>query len=598
MTTIPITKVLIANRGEIALRIVRACRDASLASVAVHADPDAGAPFVRLADEAVALGGATSVQSYLDIAKLLDAAARTGADAVHPGYGFLAENAEFAQAVLDAGLVWIGPPPEVIRCLGDKVQARAIAAKVGAPLVPGTQDPVDGPAEAIAFAEQHGLPIAIKAAHGGGGRGMRIAHAMNEITGLFEAAAREATASFGRGECFVESYVERGRHVEAQVMADQHGTVLVVGTRDCTLQRRYQKLVEEAPAPFLTDAQAAEIETSASAICVAAGYVGAGTVEFLLSPLGALSFLEVNTRLQVEHSVTEESTGLDLVRAQLSIAAGHPLKVALGGSASIRTATRHALEFRINAEDPANGFAPSTGTITSFVRPDGPGIRLDSGVAAGTVVGGQFDSLLAKLIVSGQDRTQAIERARRALAEFEITGVRTTLPFFQSVLDDPAFAADRLSVHTRWIEEDYLPRLAAIADAPGHSGLAGDSGLAVQIGNRWLPVAVPGLDAARGSRLSAVRTQARERVRRSEKASDDVISSPMQGTLTQIHVAEGESVTAGQAVAVVEAMKMENQLRAPHAGRVTGLRATVGDTLAQGAVICRVTAESADEPHS
>ena len=582
MTAAPVTKVLIANRGEIASRIVRACRDASVASVAVYADPDAAAPFVRLADEAVALDGSTSAETYLDIAKVLAAATRTGADAVHPGYGFLAENATFAEAVLDAGLTWIGPPPEVIRSLGDKVQARAIAAKVGAPLVPGTQHPVSGPADAVAFAEEHGLPIAIKAAHGGGGRGMRIARTTDEITELFQAAVREATASFGRGECFVESYVERGRHVEAQVLADRYGTVLVVGTRDCTLQRRYQKLVEEAPAPFLTDEQRTEIETSATAVCAAAGYVGAGTVEFLLSPSGALSFLEVNTRLQVEHSVTEESTGLDLVRAQLAIAAGHPLDVALGAA---RTPVRHALEFRINAEDPANDFAPSTGTLTTFVRPEGPGVRLDSGVEPGSVVGGQFDSLLAKLIVSGRDRAQALERARRALAEFEITGVRTTLPFFRTVLDDPAFVGDEFSVHTRWIEEDYLP------GAAGATGDSGAAGLAVQIGSRWLPVAVPGLLAARGDRLTAVREQARERIHRAEQAADDVISSPMQGTLTQLHVAEGDIVSGGQAVAVVEAMKMENQLRAPHAGTVTGLRATVGDTLAQGAVICRVTPE-------
>ena len=587
MTSAPITKVLVANRGEIAVRIVRACRDAALASVAVYADPDAEAPFVALADEAVALNGTTSAETYLDIDKVIDAAASTGADAVHPGYGFLAENAAFAQAVLDAGLIWIGPPPDVIRTLGDKVQARAIAAKVGAPLVPGTEYPVDGPDEAVVFAARHGLPIAIKAAHGGGGRGMRIARTQDEIGELFDAAVREATASFGRGECFVESYVARGRHVEAQVMADRYGSVRVVGTRDCTLQRRYQKLVEEAPAPFLTEAQRVEIEDSATAICAEAGYVGAGTVEFLLAPSGALSFLEVNTRLQVEHSATEESTGLDLVRAQFLIAAGHPLGDALGGDP--QAAVRHAVEFRINAEDPAQGFAPSGGTITGFVRPDGPGIRLDSGVATGSVVGGQFDSLLAKLVVSGRDRVQVLERARRALAEFEITGVRTTLPFFRAVLEDPAFtAADGFGVHTRWIEEEYLAGQTTTDAAPA------DGGLAVQIGNRWVPVAVPGLLAARGDRLREVRERARERTQRAEQASDDVVSSPMQGTLTQLHVAEGDDVVAGQAVAVVEAMKMENQLRAPHPGRVSDLRVTVGDTLAQGAVVCRVTSEPSE----
>ncbi|MDQ6850399.1 MAG: biotin/lipoyl-binding protein [Actinomycetota bacterium] len=579
--TVQLTRVLIANRGEIALRIVRACRDAALTSVTVYADPDAGAPFVRLADEAVALGGATPAQTYLDAAKLLAAAERAGADAVHPGYGFLAENADFAQAVLDAGLIWIGPPPDVIRALGDKVRARAIAAQAGVPLVPGTERPV-GAGDAVAFARQHGLPIAIKAAHGGGGRGLRIARTLDDVEAQFAAAVREATSAFGRGECFVESYVERGRHVEAQVLADVHGNVSVVGTRDCTLQRRYQKLVEEAPAPFLSEMQRADLERHAAAICRAAGYVNAATVEFLLAPAGELSFLEVNTRLQVEHSATEESVDVDIVRAQLRIAAGHPLDLAVTSAGQDRG--RHAIEFRINAEDPANEFAPSTGMITGLRLPGGPGVRLDSGIEAGTVVGGQFDSLLAKLIVTGRDRSQATERARRAIDEFEITGVRTTLPFFAALLRDPAFisdGSDGFTVHTRWIEEDYLPT-ADPAEAP-------DSSLAVRIGSRWLAVNLPALENPESTRLVSVREQVRDRVQRAEKDAGDIISAPMQATVTKVEVADGDDVSEGQVVAVVEAMKMENQLRAPHAGQVSELRVSSGDTLAQGDSVCRIT---------
>jgi acetyl-CoA/propionyl-CoA carboxylase, biotin carboxylase, biotin carboxyl carrier protein len=587
-------RVLIANRGEIALRVVRACRDAGLTSIAVYADPDAGAPYTQLADEAVALGGSTAADSYLDIGRLLAAAGQTAADAVHPGYGFLAENADFAQAVMDTGLTWIGPPPGVIRALGDKVQARAIARRAGAPLVPGTTAPVAGAAQARQFAEQHGLPIAIKAAHGGGGRGLRIVRDLDEVAPLFEAAVREATAAFGRGECFVEAYVERGRHVEAQVLADTQGTVVVVGTRDCTLQRRYQKLVEEAPAPFLTDPQRDLLERSAAAICAAAGYVNAGTVEFLLSPHGELSFLEVNTRLQVEHSATEESTDTDLVRAQLLIAAGQTVAAALGpgfsGPGRVTVARRHAIEFRINAEQPAQGFAPSTGTITGLRVPSGPGIRLDSGVEAGSEVGGQFDSLLAKLIVTGRDRRQALERARRALAEFEVTGVQTTLPFFRAVLAEPAFTAegpDGFAVHTRWIEQDYRPGAdAGAADGSGAESL-GD-GVPVRIGRRWLTADVPGLAQAREGPLARAQQQARERQERAGQVAGDIISAPMQGTVLRVAVADGDEVVAGQELLVVEAMKMENPLRAPHPGRVTGLQAAAGDTVAQGTVLCRV----------
>jgi acetyl-CoA/propionyl-CoA carboxylase biotin carboxyl carrier protein len=579
-------RVLIANRGEIALRIVRACRDAGLTSIAVYADADADAPFARLADEALPLNGTTPAGTYLDIPKLLAAAEHTGATALHPGYGFLAENADFAQAVIDAGLTWIGPPPQVIRALGDKLAARAIAARVGAPLVPGTPKPVADAAQAVAFARQNGLPIAIKAAHGGGGRGLRIARDLGEVADLFDAAVREAEAAFGRGECFVEAYVERGRHVEAQVLADSRGDVLVVGTRDCTLQRRYQKLVEEAPAPFLSAAQQATLERSAAAICADAGYVSAGTVEFLLSPDGQLSFLEVNTRLQVEHCVTEETSDVDLVRAQLLIAAGRPLAEAAGRQPD-RPARRHAIEFRVNAEDPDDGFAPSTGTITRFRPPGGPGVRVDSGVEAGSVIGGQFDSLLAKVIVTGRDRPQALERARRALGEFDVAGVRTTLPFLRQVLTEPAFTADGpdgFAVHTRWVEQDYLP-----AAGPAGPEEPATERVAVLVGRRWLSVDVPGLAQAREGPLVLAREQARDRLERAGQAAGDAIRAPMQGTVIRVEVAAGDEVAAGQLLVVVEAMKMENPLRAPHPGLVTGLHVAVGDTVAQGATLCQVT---------
>ncbi|HET9971026.1 MAG TPA: biotin carboxylase N-terminal domain-containing protein [Streptosporangiaceae bacterium] len=580
-------RVLIANRGEIALRVVRACRDASLTPIAVYADPDEGAPFARLADEALPLPGTAPADTYLDAGKLLAAAEQSGAQAIHPGYGFLAEDAVFAQAVLDAGLTWIGPPPRAIRALGDKIAARAIAVRVGAPLVPGTPGPVADAAEAVRFAGRHGLPVAIKAAHGGGGRGLRVARQLGEVAELFEAAAREARAAFGRGECFIEAYVEHTRHVEAQVLADTRGGVLVAGTRDCTLQRRYAKLVEEAPAPFLTAAQRAILERSAADICREAGYAGAGTVEFLLSPRGELSFLEVNTRLQVEHPVTEESADVDLVRAQLLIAAGHPLRDAIG---SVRP-RRHAIEFRVNAEDPAREFVPSSGRITRFRPPGGPGIRVDSGVEEGSVVGGQFDSLLAKLIVTGRDRRHAIERARRALREFDIAGVRTTLPFLRAVLAEPAFTAEGpggFAVHTRWIEEDYLPAAAATAEAGAEEAGGAGEVVMVKVGSRWLPVAVPGLAQAGEGPLALARQQARERRERAGQAADGLISAPMQGTVARIMVAEGETVETGQVLAVVEAMKMENPVRAPHAGQVTGLRVGTGETVVQGAVLCRV----------
>ncbi|OZC41412.1 acetyl-/propionyl-CoA carboxylase subunit alpha, partial [Rhodococcus sp. WWJCD1] len=446
------TKVLVANRGEIAVRVIRAAADAGLASVAVYAEPDADAPFVRLADEAFALGGQSSAESYLVIDKILDAAAKSGADAIHPGYGFLSENADFAQAVLDAGLIWIGPSPQSIRDLGDKVTARHIAARAKAPSVPGTSEPVKDANEILAFVDEHGLPIAIKAAFGGGGRGMKVARTREEIPELFDSATREAVAAFGRGECFVERYLDKPRHVEAQVIADQHGNVIVAGTRDCSLQRRFQKLVEEAPAPFLTDAQRKEIHSSAKAICLEAGYYGAGTVEYLVGQDGLVSFLEVNTRLQVEHPVTEETSGIDLVLQQFRIANGEELSISEDPEPR-----GHSFEFRINGEDAGRGFLPAPGPVTTFTAPSGPGVRVDSGVESGSVIGGQFDSMLAKLIVTGATRDEALARSRRALAEFTVEGLATVIPFHAAVVSDPAFIGDgdSFSVHTRWIETEW-----------------------------------------------------------------------------------------------------------------------------------------------
>src|SRR6476620_9087715 len=482
-------KVLIANRGEIAVRIARACDDAQLASVAVYADIDADAVHVSAADEALALGGNSPADTYLNIPKLLDAAAASGADAVHPGYGFLSENADFAQAVLDAGLTWIGPAPEAIRLLGNKITARETAVRAGAPLVAGSDGPVGSAAEARAFAEEHGLPIAIKAAFGGGGRGMKVVRALEEIEEAFDSAVREAVAAFGRGECFVERYLDRPRHVEAQVLADQHGNVVVVGTRDCSLQRRHQKLVEEAPAPFLTEDQTRQIYDAAKAVCREASYAGAGTVEFLVAADGTVAFLEVNTRLQVEHPITEETTGIDLVQEQFRIAAGEQLRVT-----EDPTPRGHSFEFRLNAEDVGRGFLPSPGTIAEFSGPTGPGIRLDSGVRSGSFVPPQFDSLLAKLIVTGADRQQALRRARRALAELSITGVATVLPFHRAVLESPDFTSETaLGIHTRWIESDFADQVSIAAD-PGYSTAAPDGErrtITVEVDGKRLAVGLP-----------------------------------------------------------------------------------------------------------
>ncbi len=585
-------KVLVANRGEIAVRVVRACKDAGIGSVAVYADPDRDALFVRLADEAYGLGGATPADTYLDIAKIIDVAERSGADSVHPGYGFLAENAAFAQAVVDAGLVWIGPPPAAIESLGDKVRARHIAETVGAPLVAGTKEPVESADEVVAFAEEHGLPIAIKAAFGGGGRGLKVARRIAEVADLYESAVREAVTAFGRGECFVEKFLDKPRHVETQCLADQHGNVVVVSTRDCSLQRRHQKLVEEAPAPFLTDDQITRLYESSKAILREAGYVGAGTCEFLVGLDGTISFLEVNTRLQVEHPVSEEVTGLDLVREMFRIAAGEELGY---DDPDIRG---HSIEFRINAEDGGRSFMPAPGTLAKWSPPGGPGVRIDAGYVEGETVPGSFDSLIAKLIVTGRDRTQALERARRALAEFEIDGMPTVIPFHAAVVDDPAYVGPSnpagtgdFTVCTTWIETDFDNRIAPYSGSPADAGEPAERrAVTVEVGGRRLEVVIPadlgGLAA--GGAGGARRTRRSARKQSGAAASGDAVTSPMQGTIVKIAVEEGQSVAEGEVVVVLEAMKMEQPLKAHKAGTVAGLTAEVGATVANGAVICEL----------
>jgi len=582
-----LSKVLVANRGEIAVRVVRACRDAGITSVAVYADPDRDAPFVRLADEAFALGGTTAAESYLDFDKVIGAARKAGADGIHPGYGFLSENADFAQAVIDAGITWIGPTPQAIRELGDKVTARHIAMRAGAPLVPGTPDPVSGPEEVEAFADEHGLPIAIKAAFGGGGRGMKVARERKEIRELYESAVREAVAAFGRGECFVERYLDKPRHVEAQVLADTHGNVVVVGTRDCSLQRRFQKLVEEAPAPFLTDEQRRTIHEAAKAICKEAGYHGAGTVEFLVGQDGLISFLEVNTRLQVEHPVSEETSGIDLVREQFRIAEGEPL--ALDSDPEPRG---HSIEFRINGEDAGRGFLPAPGTVTALTLPSGPGVRVDAGVEAGSVIGGQFDSLLAKLIVTGADRKQALERSRRALAEFQVEGMATVLPFHRLIVDDPAFTED-FSVHTRWIETEWNNTVEPFTGGEGaEQEEAQRQTVVVEVGGRRLEVSLPGDLAIGGGAGAATAAKAPPRKRGGGKSttavSGDAVTAPMQGTIIKVAVSDGDTVSAGDLIVVLEAMKMENPVTAHKSGTITGLSATQGSSVSQGTVICEI----------
>ncbi|MFI0367123.1 acetyl/propionyl/methylcrotonyl-CoA carboxylase subunit alpha [Actinomadura sp. 1N219] len=584
-------KVLIANRGEIAVRIARACRDAGMTSVAVYAEPDLDALHVQVADEAFTLGGQSAADSYLSIEKLLKVAAESGADAVHPGYGFLAENADFAKAVQDAGLTWIGPPPAAITALGDKVQARHIAQKVGAPLVAGTKDPVSGADEVVAFAAEHGLPIAIKAAYGGGGRGLKVARTLDEVPDMYESAVREAIGAFGRGECFVERYLDKPRHVETQCLADKHGNVVVVSTRDCSLQRRHQKLVEEAPAPYLSDEQVELLYRSSKAILKEAGYVGAGTCEFLVGQDGTISFLEVNTRLQVEHPVTEEVAGVDLVREMFRIADGEELGY---GDPGLRG---HSIEFRLNAEDAGRGFLPAVGTLTAWEPPTGPGVRLDTGYGAGQTVPQAFDSLIAKLIVTGATRRQAVERARRALAEFVIDGMPTVLPFHRAVLDDPAFVpaddATPFSVHTRWIETEFDNQIP-----PYETHAAGDEAeegererVTVEVGGRRIEVVLPaGLGAMPGGAAGAAQPARRRGGKKGggAQASGDSLVSPMQGTIVKIVVEDGATVAAGDTVVVLEAMKMEQPITAHKAGTLTGLSAEVGQTVSAGAVICEI----------
>lgn len=573
-------KVLIANRGEIAVRIIRACKDYGLTSVAVYADADADALFVRLADEAFALDGITAKDSYLDIDRLIAIAKRSGADAVHPGYGFLSERSEFAQAVIDAGLIWIGPDPKVIEALGDKLQARAIAQKVGAPLVAGSDGAISSPAEALAFAKTFGLPIAIKAAHGGGGRGMKIARQLDEVEEMFSSATREAVAAFGRGECYVEQFLDRPRHIEAQVLADRLGNVLVVGTRDCSLQRRNQKLVEEAPAPFLSDAQRTKIHQASRDICAAAGYTGAGTVEFLLSADGVISFLEVNTRLQVEHPVTEETTGLDLVIEQFRIAEGSAVSVT-----EMPEPRGHAIEFRINMEDPGRGFLPSAGEISRFTAPSGPGVRLDSGVVSGSTIPPMFDSLSAKLIVWGATREQAIARARRALSEFTIEGVPSVLPFHRAVIAHDDFATD-FRVHTRWIETDFAETLeAASRPAPAASGslLRGH----VEIDGKRVEIGIP--DAF--LRLLGPLSAAQNGDEKSEQNDAGAVVAPVPGLLVHWNVSDGTLVEKGEALAMMDVMKMETAVTAPVAGTISIL-AEAGSSQTAGAIIARIASDN------
>jgi acetyl-CoA/propionyl-CoA carboxylase, biotin carboxylase, biotin carboxyl carrier protein len=583
-----ISKVLIANRGEIAVRVIRAAADAGLASVAIYAEPDSDSLFVSLADEAYALGGATPAETYLDVSKILDIAARSGADAIHPGYGFLAENASFAEAVLAAGLIWIGPPPAAIEALGDKVQARHIAQKVGAPLVPGTADPVDNADAVIAFATEHGLPIAIKAAFGGGGRGLKVAREMEEIPELFDSATREAVTAFGRGECFVERYLDKPRHVETQCLADSHGNVVVVSTRDCSLQRRHQKLVEEAPAPFLSTEQMERLYASSKAILAEAGYVGAGTCEFLVGQDGTISFLEVNTRLQVEHPVSEEVTGLDLVREMFRIAEGEPLGY------EDPAVTGHSIEFRINAEDAGRNFMPAPGTLTAWRPPSGPGVRVDEGYVTGMTVPGSFDSLIAKIIVTGTNRQQALERSRRALRELVIEGMPTVVPFHQAVLEDPAYTAEdgHFGVHTRWIETEFSGQIAPYAGALGEAPEPlPRSKIIVEVNGKRLEVLVPaGLGTANGSTAA---TRSKKSVKRQSAAatktpSGNTLTSPMQGTIVKVAVADGDVVEAGDLVVVLEAMKMEQPLTAHRSGTVKNLNAQVGATVTSGSTLCEI----------
>lgn len=584
----PVSKILIANRGEIAVRVIRAARDEGLQTVAVYADPDRDSQHVKLADEAYALGGATAAQSYLVMDKLIEIAIRSGADAVHPGYGFLSENAQFAQKCIDAGLTWIGPSPESITQLGDKVAARHIAQKVGAPLVPGTKDPVKSADEVVAFADEHGLPIAVKAAFGGGGRGIKVARDRESIVEMYESAVREATAAFGRGECFIERFLDSPRHVETQCLADAHGNVVVVSTRDCSLQRRNQKLIEEAPAPYLSDEQNERLYEASRAILREAGYQGAGTCEFLVGTDGTISFLEVNTRLQVEHPVSEEISGLDLVREQFRIARGEKIEEkdpVLRG---------HSFEFRINGEDAGRSFMPAPGTIEKLTVPTGPGVRWDSGFVAGDVIGGNFDSMLAKLIVTGADREQALQRARRALAELTIEGMPTVIPFHRVVLDDPAFApaeGGEFKVHTRWIETEFNNTIPMYSGAPGSVDSDEDerTTVVVEVNGKRMEVSLPDLGGgAKPAAKPAAKTRKSRSARSAAKGGGDELTSPMQGTIVKVAASDGDTVAEGDLILVLEAMKMEQPITAHKAGKVSGLSAKPGDTVTSGAVLATI----------
>ena len=584
----PVSKILIANRGEIAVRVIRAARDEGLQTVAVYADPDRDSQHVKLADEAYALGGATAAQSYLVMDKLIEIARRSGADAVHPGYGFLSENAQFAQKCIDAGLTWIGPSPESITQLGDKVAARHIAQKVGAPLVPGTKDPVKSADEVVAFADEHGLPIAVKAAFGGGGRGIKVARDRESIVEMYESAVREATAAFGRGECFIERFLDSPRHVETQCLADAHGNVVVVSTRDCSLQRRNQKLIEEAPAPYLSDEQNERLYEASRAILREAGYQGAGTCEFLVGTDGTISFLEVNTRLQVEHPVSEEISGLDLVREQFRIARGEKIEEkdpVLRG---------HSFEFRINGEDAGRSFMPAPGTIEKMTVPTGPGVRWDSGFVAGDVIGGNFDSMLAKLIVTGANREQALQRARRALAELTIEGMPTVIPFHRVVLDDPAFApaeGGEFKVHTRWIETEFNNTIPMYSGAPGSVDSDEDerTTVIVEVNGKRMEVSLPDLGGgAKPAAKPAAKTRKSRSARGAAKGGGDELTSPMQGTIVKVAASDGDTVAEGDLILVLEAMKMEQPITAHKAGKVSGLSAKAGDTVTSGAVLATI----------
>ena len=582
----PLAKVLIANRGEIAVRVIRACKDSGIGSVAVYAEPDRDAVFVRIADEAYSLEGSTPAESYLSIEKIIDVAKRSGADSVHPGYGFLAENAEFAQAVIDAGLIWIGPPPHAIEALGDKAKAKHIAQKANAPLAPGTKDAVKDADEVIAFAQENGLPVAIKAVFGGGGRGLKVARTMEEIPEQYESAVREAVSAFGRGECLVEKFLDKPRHVETQCLADSHGNVVVISTRDCSLQRRHQKLVEEAPAPFLTDDQIERLYTSSKAILKDASYVGAGTCEFLVAADGTISFLEVNTRLQVEHCVSEEVTGIDLVREMFRIAAGEELGY---GDPEVRG---HSMEFRINAEDGGRGFLPAPGTLTKWSPPSGPGVRLDGGYEEGETIPGSFDSLIAKLVITGTSREQVLARSRRALDEFVVDGMPTVIPFHRSVVDDPAFtAADGdFTVYTTWIETDYDNQLEP------YSGASADADepesrerVTVEVGGKRVEVVLPGgLGASAAAAGGTKKAKRKAGKAAGAAASGDSLVAPMQGTVVKVTVTEGQEVAAGDQIVVVEAMKMEQPINAHKAGVVTGLAVEVGGGVTSGQVVAEI----------